>query len=1094
MGSGGEIQVRKPRFACSVGLLKNLTDSEALDTLASRLRRSGALLSSFQSVPLATPENPALFEHVAEAGQPLYVASAMAAWREAGNLDSAIWVVCSQVKSQEVMQSELGVWGQEALFLPEYEWAGFEESLPDPESAAERLAVLKELHEMLEDGGSASIVLSVESLEENAPPPGSLTRQAEIIKKGGELDLDSFATLLEEAGYEKEPQVFQRGQFALRGGIIDVFSWQAVHPVRIELFDLEIESIREFDVDAQTSIGKVEQCEILLSEANLENSGHISDYIGENDLIIAVDCDTERAQVCVGNGILRILDGAEDFSGACFENPLGEFGAGDFILQETRREEFSRQLNEWKKEKWTVLMAFHSDGEKERFTELVLENAWDDGFLQPMSGTLSRGFTIPEAKVAVLSDAEIFGRYQNQRGRRRYKLAKERQTAQQVSSLREYNYGDLVVHIDYGIGKFRGIKSRDTPEESQEVLEIEYDDQARLYVPLDQAHLVSRYIGSGKKAPKLSRLGDQRWSKLRKNAENSIMDYAASLISIQAERASHRGFSHPADNKWQWEFENAFIYKETPDQMRAIEDAKHDMESDRPMDRLICGDVGFGKTEVAIRAAFKAVMSGKQVAILAPTTVLAEQHFQNFRERMSDFPVSIETLSRYRSAAEQRKTLEKMALGSVDIVIGTHRIISKDVDFKNLGLVVVDEEQRFGVKHKERFKEMWRFVDILTLSATPIPRTLYLSMMGVREMSVIDTPPPNRRPVATTICPYDEKIIRSALEKEMARQGQVFFLHNRVKSIRGMKRRIEGLVPGLRVEVGHGQMGDDELEDVMKRFIAHDFDVLVCTTIIESGVDIPNANTIIIDRADRFGLADLYQIRGRVGRADRRAYAYLMLPPDMLTVGDSRKRINAIKQYSALGAGFKIAMRDLEIRGAGNLLGTQQSGHIAAIGFDLYCQLLKQSVSKLKGEPAGDRIDMSVHIDFLCTNEAQYTQAPSGSMPAYVPAAYMPEARLRITAYRELAEASEVKELELLRENWSDRFGKPPPAVENLLVSTEIKIRAALKGCSALEIQNEKLKLTKNGKYVQINGKFPRLIGDDEEELLESAMDWVLDL
>ncbi len=1094
MGSGSEIQVRNPAFACSVGLLKNLTDSEALDTLASRLRRSGALLSSFQSVPLATPENPALFEHVAEAGQPLYVASAMAAWREAGNLDSAIWIVCSQVKSQEVMQSELGVWGQEALFLPEYEWAGFEESLPDPESAAERLAVLKELHEMLEDGGSAAIVLTVESLEENAPPPGSLTRQAEVLKVGGELDLDSFATILEEAGYEKEPQVFQRGQFALRGGIIDIFSWQALHPVRIELFDLEIESIREFDVDAQTSIGKVDSCEILLSEANLEHSGHISDYIGENDLIISVDCDTELASVSIGNGILKEQDGAEDFSGACFENPLGEFGAGDFILQETRREEFSRQLKEWKKEKWTVLMAFHSDGEKERFTELVLENAWDDGFLQPMSGTLSRGFTIPEARVAVLSDAEIFGRYQNQRGRRRYKLAKERQSAQQVSSLREYNYGDLVVHIDYGIGKFRGIKSRDTPEGSQEVLEIEYDDQARLYVPLDQAHLVSRYIGSGKKAPKLSRLGDQRWSKLRKQAENSIMDYAARLLSIQAERESHRGFAHPADNKWQWEFENAFIYKETPDQLRAIEDAKHDMESDRPMDRLICGDVGFGKTEVAIRAAFKAVMSGKQVAILAPTTVLAEQHFQNFRERMSDFPVTIETLSRYRTAQEQRKTLEKMALGSVDIVIGTHRIISKDVDFKDLGLVVVDEEQRFGVKHKERFKEMWRFVDVLTLSATPIPRTLYLSMMGVREMSVIDTPPPNRRPVATTVCPYDEKIIRSALEKELARQGQVFFLHNRVKSIRGIKRRLEGLVPGIRVEVGHGQMGDEELEDVMKRFIRHDFDVLVCTTIIESGVDIPNANTIIIDRADRFGLADLYQIRGRVGRADRRAYAYLMLPPDMLTVGDSRKRINAIKQYSSLGAGFKIAMRDLEIRGAGNLLGTQQSGHIAAIGFDLYCQLLKQSVSKLKGEPAGDRIDMSVHIDFLCTNEAQYTQAPDGSLPAYVPAAYMPEARLRITAYRELAEASEVKELELLRENWSDRFGKPPPAVENLLMSTEIKIRAALKGCSAIEIQDEKLKLTKNGKYVQINGKFPRLIGDDEEELLESALDWVLDL
>ncbi|MEM9018042.1 MAG: helicase-related protein, partial [Verrucomicrobiota bacterium] len=416
------------------------------------------------------------------------------------------------------------------------------------------------------------------------------------------------------------------------------------------------------------------------------------------------------------------------------------------------------------------------------------------------------------------------------------------------------------------------------------------------------------------------------------------------------------------------------------------------------------------------------------------------------------------------------------------------------VSFKELGLVVVDEEQRFGVTHKERFKEMWRFVDVLTLSATPIPRTLYLSMMGVREMSVIDTPPPNRRPVATTVCPYDERIIRSALEKELAREGQVFFLHNRVKTIRGMKRRIENLVPGIRVEVGHGQMEDQELEDVMRRFICGDFDVLVCTTIIESGVDIPNANTIIIDRADRFGLADLYQIRGRVGRADKRAYAYLMLPPDMLTVGDARKRINAIKQYSSLGAGFKIAMRDLEIRGAGNLLGTQQSGHIAAIGFDLYCQLLKQSVSKLKGEPAADRVEVSFHVDFLCTNEAQYERAPENSLPAYVPAAYMPESRLRITAYRELAEAGTVEELEVLRANWSDRFGRPPAPVEHLLAATELKIRAARKGCSALEIQDRKLKLTKNGKFVQINGKFPRLIGDDEEEWLESALDWVIDL
>ena len=1074
--------------------MKNLSETEALDTVVPRLMNSRQLASTLQSVHLATPENPATFEHVSEAGHPLYIASIISQWRQSGNLDSTIWVVCPHVKSQEVIQTELAVWGVESLFLPEYEWAGFEESLPDPESAAERLAVLKEIHETIKSGEAPVVILTRSALDEAAPPPGSLTKQAKSIEVGSKLDFSKLTESLEEAGYEQEAQVYQRGHFSLRGGIIDIFSWQALHPIRIELFDEEVESIREFDVDEQTSIRKVASCEILLSEANLEHTGRIGDYIGSEDLLIASECDSELAHIKVSSGTLGNNDAAENFDGACYDNPLGEFGAGDFILQEARRDEFNSQIKQWRREEWTVLMVFFSDGEKERFSELIFENAWNDEFLKPVIGSLSRGFTIPDAKIAVLSDAEIFGRYQNQRGRRRYRLAKERQVSQQVSSLREFNYGDLVVHIDYGIGKFRGIKDKETADGNEEVLEIEYDNQARLFVPLDQAHLVSRYIGTGKKAPKLSKLGDKRWSRLRRDAENSIMDYAAKLLSIQAEREAHSGFSHPPDNKWQWEFENAFIYKETPDQLRAIEDAKADMERTKPMDRLICGDVGFGKTEVAIRAAFKAVMSGKQVAILVPTTVLAEQHYRNFKERMSDFPVRIETLSRYRTTAQQKQTLSNLAGGDVDIVVGTHRIISKDVHFKNLGLVIVDEEQRFGVTHKERFKEMWRFVDVLTLSATPIPRTLYLSMMGVREMSVIDTPPPNRRPVATTVCPYDERIIRSAVKKELSRQGQVFLLHNRVKTIRGMKRRIENLVPKARVEVGHGQMGDEELEDVMNRFIRHEFDVLVCTTIIESGVDIPNANTIIIDRADRFGLADLYQIRGRVGRADRRAYAYLMLPPDMLTVGDARKRINAIKQYSSLGAGFKIAMRDLEIRGAGNLLGTQQSGHIAAIGFDLYCQLLKQSVSKLKGEPSSGRIDLSMNIDFLCTNEGQYHLTPKSSLPAFVPSDYIAEARLRITAYRELAEASRLEDLNILRKNWTDRFGRIPPPVEFLLIATEIKVRAALKGCSSLEVKDEKLKLMKNGKYIQINGKFPRLIGDNEEEWLESALDWILDL
>src|SRR5438067_7894323 len=480
----------------------------------------------------------------------------------------------------------------------------------------------------------------------------------------------------------------------------------------------------------------------------------------------------------------------------------------------------------------------------------------------------------------------------------------------------------------------------------QEVLVLEFADDAKLYVPLEQAYLVSRYVGVGKRSPQLSSLADSKWARAKKNAASSIFDYAGKMLAVQAERETVPGHAFGPDTKWQREFEHSFPFRETPDQMKAIIDAKIDMEQPRPMDRLICGDVGFGKTEVAIRAAFKAVMDGRQVVVLSPTTVLAQLHFEVYRQRMLDYPVRIEMLSRFRSQSEQKKILELLRQGGIDIVIGTHRLISGDVVFKDLGLVVIDEEQRFGVLHKEKFKELFKLVDVLTLSATPIPRTLYLSLVGAKDMSTIETPPLNRLPVETVVSAYDERIIRDAINRELERSGQVFFLHNRVQTIERARDRIVHLCPQARVEIGHGQMDSDELEAVMARFIAGKIDVLVCTTIIESGLDIPNANTIIIDRADRFGLADLYQLRGRVGRSEHKAYAYLMLPREMMTVGAARRRINAIKQYSSLGAGFRIAMRDLEIRGAGSILGTAQSGHIMAVGFDLYCQLLKQAVAQ----------------------------------------------------------------------------------------------------------------------------------------------------
>jgi transcription-repair coupling factor (superfamily II helicase) len=521
-------------------------------------------------------------------------------------------------------------------------------------------------------------------------------------------------------------------------------------------------------------------------------------------------------------------------------------------------------------------------------------------------------------------------------------------------------------------------------------------------------------------------------------------------------------------------------------------DTKRNMEEPRSMDRLICGDVGFGKTEVAIRAAFKAVMDGKQVALLAPTTVLAQQHYETFRQRMLDYPVRIEMLSRFRSQSQQRKVLELLREGGVDIVVGTHRLISGDVVFKNLGLVVIDEEQRFGVLHKEKFKELFKLVDVLTLSATPIPRTLYLSLVGVKDMSTIETPPLNRLPVETVICGYDERIIRDAINRELERQGQVFFLHNRVVSIQKVRDRIAELCPEARVEFGHGQMDADELESVMQRFVAGKIDVLVCTTIIESGLDIPNANTIIIDRADRFGLADLYQLRGRVGRAEHKAYAYLLLPRELMTVGAARKRINAIQQYSSLGAGFRIAMRDLEIRGAGSILGTAQSGHIMAVGFDLYCQLLRQAVAQLKGEKLRPRLEVEVRLDFVATNEGEYLAAgPEKVAPRLYSGLLHQRLRSSHPGLPQLAEITTNEQLQRLRREWRDRFGKWPPAVDNLLLLTEVKLSAARVRVSRVEVREGKLMLTRQGDFILVGGKFPRLTSDRIDLNLPEVLQWL---
>jgi len=1037
---------------------------------------SGELLERVaQSQPIARKleqiertRAPVEFSHVIAPAQAFL--SAVVAQR----VQKTVWILCPSVRAQDSLYETILNWLPSAQFLPEAEFAAVENVLPDPEIAAERLALLAKIDS--EDGPHV-IVTTRASLDQPAPRRGAVSAATLKIKRGTALTMEQLLERLTNAGYERIAQVTTRGQVAVRGGIVDLYSWQAPLPTRIEFFGDNIESLREFDIDTQTSVRDLRKVDILLGAAE-DQGGFVRDYIGREDLTIEIEPD-EAAQhltalsgqaVQISEGWME--EGPEDFRGAFPDCDIGEFAVGDFLLAEAKRDQFVQRLSDWRKNKARVIVYFQTEGEIERFRELISADALQDVDL--VLGTLARGFCFPSADLVVLSAAELFGRFAPHARRRLYHA--ERHRAQIDFS--ELNEDDLVVHLEHGVARFAGLTRIPTSTNGeQEVLALEFAEEAKLYVPLEQAYLVSRYVGVGKRSPQLSSLADAKWARAKKNAASSIFDYAGKMLAVQAERETVPGHAFGPDTKWQREFEHSFPFRETPDQMKAIIDAKIDMEQPRPMDRLICGDVGFGKTEVAIRAAFKAVMDGRQVAVLAPTTVLAQQHFEVFRQRMLDYPVRIEMLSRFRSQSEQRKILELLRQGGVDIVIGTHRLISGDVIFKDLGLVVIDEEQRFGVLHKEKFKELFKLVDVLTLSATPIPRTLYLSLVGVKDMSTIETPPLNRLPVETIVSGYDERIIRDAINRELERQGQIYFLHNRVQTIERVREKIIDLVPQARVEIGHGQMDADDLEEVMARFVAGKIDVLVCTTIIESGLDIPNANTIIIDRADRFGLADLYQLRGRVGRAEHKAYAYLLLPREMMTIGAARKRINAIKQYSSLGAGFRIAMRDLEIRGAGSILGTAQSGHIMAIGFDLYCQLLKQAVAQLKGRKFQPRLEIDLRIDFVATNEAEFAQlGPEQRIPAFVPANYVSDTGLRIKAYRGTAEISTREQFDRVQREWRDRFGKFPEAVDNLFLLAEIKLAAAKAGISRVEVRERKLMLTRQGEFILVDGKFPRLV------------------
>ncbi|HVM51169.1 MAG TPA: transcription-repair coupling factor [Candidatus Acidoferrum sp.] len=1173
----------------------------------------------------------------------------------------AVVLVTEGLRSQEIAQQDLVTWlalaGREEpasasqpstlnpqpLFYPSWEFLPHDARLPHADVISDRLETLLTLtsadaaartHAPRDTQHAPIVVTSVAALLQRTFPRDALAERTRFLARGERSDPLDLADWLEAQGYEPEARVTQKGEMALRGGILDLYPLTCPWPVRLEFFGDELESLRYFDPLTQVSREEITAVAIppagelgILKKA-LEAGGAAGDrgaaaasgplgtlleYLPPRSMLLLCDPELlderaeEYARQVPGNdpfyvpwaevkqrgaeGGMALLELTEDDgravvatgdgeagSALAFEPPeaasavsLGQVGtiASALVLPfqsieafrplperppepqvaEAQRREFFTQLHRWLRQGYAVHVFCNNDGERQRFGEIWeeygLPNVGQASRLPQNSleekggrrdacptlhiGTLARGFLCDEAKAVVVTDAEIFGRYKVQRPRR-LKAAHALATRSALDiDFTELEEGDYVVHLQHGIGRYRGLQvlpmgAGTKPTEGtgasanagQECLVIEYapNDPAqpapRLYVPVTEAHLVSKYVGTGKARPPLNTLGGTRWAKAKEHAERAVRDVASDLLAIQAARESQPGHPFEPDTPWQREFEGAFIFEETPDQITAITATKGDMERPKPMDRLICGDVGFGKTEVGIRAAFKAVMGGKQVAVLVPTTVLAQQHFNTFRERMADYPVRLELLSRFRTRRAQQKVVRDLAAGSVDIVIGTHRLLQADIAFKDLGLVVIDEEQRFGVLHKERFKMLRQLVDVLTLSATPIPRTLYLALTGARDMSTIQTPPHDRLPVETIVTAYDERVIRDAIQREINRGGQVFFLHNRVMTIGVMAQKLSALLPQARIVVGHGQMHSDELEEVMTKFVNGEADVLLSTTIIESGLDIPNANTIIIDRADRFGLSDLYQLRGRVGRYKHQAYAYLLLPRHGGLLTDVRKRLSAIKQYSTLGSGFKIAMRDLEIRGAGNLLGAEQSGHITAVGFELYCQLLKQSVSALKGEKVKPRVEVQVRLDFLALSPGEETPPPAAPRPlsppgdgtpadsdapahaprstlhaprstapppasAYIPFRYIADSRQRIEVYRKLAQASDKPAVRSLESELRDRFGPLPPALGLLLQIAELKVLASEKSIAAIEVKDDKLMLTRNGDYIMVGSKFPRL-------------------
>jgi transcription-repair coupling factor (superfamily II helicase) len=957
---------------------------------------------------------------------------------------------------------------------------------PPPHLVGLRIGALDALSEQADE--PAVVVASAVALAE-AVPDSSLRPATFALHRGEEIDLGDVAELLVEAGYERVEQVEERGQFAVRGGILDVFAATEERAARLELFGDEIESIRYFSTFTQRSLGEAERIELdPAAELALEHR-ELAEVAAEEDgdrpsVSELLPVDSFRAPLDLIDGdTVVILAAAEEIDPALRDHwedvttamhdadarhlyvdvaePLerralltvrspSEDDAEGLRAQVPTSaartiSEAESQLERELRSGYRVVVAFESRGEAERArynldrvdASFLESRPADEPALYLVEAPLDDGFVSPDLRLAVIPFRRLV---------HRRRAAAPTPARGPLATFADLRVGDHVVHSDHGIARFAGFETKTVAGITRDYLELEYRGEDKVFAPTEQLAKISRYIGTGGEAPQLSALGSKRWDAIKARARRAAQALAGELLNLYAERQTRRGHAFGPDGEWQLQLERSFPYRETADQIDAIEAVKADMESERPMDRLICGDVGYGKTEVALRAATKSASEGKQVMMLVPTTILAQQHLGTFRERLAELPFEVEMVSRLRKPAEVRDALARFADGRVDILIGTHRLLSRDVRAKDLGLVIVDEEQRFGVKQKELLRQLKLKVDVLSLSATPIPRTLQMSLAGIRDISVIETPPEGRRPVRTYVGPFDEELVKRAIERETARGGQTFFLHNRIETLPEVAERLRAVAPGVRVTEAHGQMDEGDLESTMLEFLRGDADCLVATTIIESGLDIPQANTLIVERADQLGLAQAYQIRGRVGRSHERAFAYMLYPSEQALSADAGARLATLSDHTELGSGFAIAMRDLELRGAGDLLGDEQSGHVAAVGFELYLALLDEAVAALRatGDGSGEEAPVRLDID----------------VDAYLPAEYVPFETAKIDVHRRIAAARAAGELRALRDELRDRFGPVPEPVTNLLELQRARIEFGRAGARTAEIRGGRLSIT----------------------------------